>query len=195
MELRNGGGHSQKRNNSGSTRKEKSIFWTYVLWIIGGFAGAHHVYLERDAQAFIYFSTLGGYLGLGWLRDIYRIPSYVRDVNEHPNFVSDFKRKVRTNRKVRIEKNDRRSRFLARDRTSVTFRRERIESCDIHVRNTNRPRRRNLILKQRVWSLGFSHPSRRCGSPRQMRLRTFGPSCFATRFQRTKYLELISGTC
>lgn len=103
MELRNGE-HSEKKNTSGSTKREKSIFWAYVLWMIGGLVGAHHVYLERDAQAFIYFSTLGGYLGLGWLRDIYRIPSYVRDANEHPNFVNDFKRKVRTNRKVRIEK-------------------------------------------------------------------------------------------
>lgn len=99
MELQNGGGQSEKRNTSRSTKKKKSIFWTYVLWMIGGFVGAHHVYLERDAQAFVYFSTFGGYLGLGWFRDIYRIPSYVRDANDHPNFVNDFKQKVRANRK------------------------------------------------------------------------------------------------
>ncbi|XP_078041548.1 TM2 and DnaJ domain-containing protein wurst isoform X2 [Augochlora pura] len=80
-------------------RKRKSVFWTYVLWAFGGLFGAHHVYLERDKQAFVYFSTLGGYVGFGWLRDIYMIPWYVADANEDPRFVEDFKQKVRTNRK------------------------------------------------------------------------------------------------
>nr|XP_033330871.1 dnaJ homolog subfamily C member 22 [Megalopta genalis] len=80
-------------------RKRKSVFWTYVLWAFGGLFGAHHVYLERDKQAFVYFSTLGGYVGFGWLRDIYMIPWYVADANEDPRFLEDFKQKVRTNRK------------------------------------------------------------------------------------------------
>ncbi|KAK2587881.1 hypothetical protein KPH14_003978 [Odynerus spinipes] len=78
---------------------EKSKLWAYILWLFGGLFGAHHIYLERDAQAFVYFSTFGGYLGLGWLRDIYRIPSYVADANDDPAFVEEFKRKVRANRK------------------------------------------------------------------------------------------------
>ncbi|XP_054013596.1 dnaJ homolog subfamily C member 22 [Hylaeus anthracinus] len=82
-----------------SVKKEKSLFWTYVLWLFGGLVGAHHVYLERDAQAFVYFSTFGGYVGIGWLRDIYRIPSYVADANNDPRFLDDFKQTVRTNRK------------------------------------------------------------------------------------------------
>lgn len=97
MDLKNGG-HLEEKNKK-LKKKEKSIFWTYVLWMFGGLVGAHHVYLERDAQAFIYFSTLGGYVGLGWLRDIYRIPSYVQEANDHPNFLNDFKQKVRNNRK------------------------------------------------------------------------------------------------
>ncbi|XP_011636596.1 dnaJ homolog subfamily C member 22 [Pogonomyrmex barbatus] len=77
----------------------KSKFWAYVLWLFGGLFGAHHVYLGRDDQAFVYMSTLGGYVGCGFLRDIYRIPAYVAEANEDPSFIEDFKRKVRTNRK------------------------------------------------------------------------------------------------
>jgi len=87
-------------NKMSEDRKVKSKFWAYLLWLFGGFFGAHHVYLGRDDQAFIYISTFGGYIGFGWLRDIYRIPAYVADANDDPEFIEDFKRKVRTNRKV-----------------------------------------------------------------------------------------------
>ncbi|XP_076682060.1 TM2 and DnaJ domain-containing protein wurst [Andrena cerasifolii] len=93
-----GNGHMDGKGNT-SPAKEKSTFWAYVFWLFGGLVGAHHVYLERDAHAFVYFSTFGGYLGLGWLRDVFRIPSYVADANENPRFINEFKQKVRTNRK------------------------------------------------------------------------------------------------
>lgn len=81
-------------------KRKKSKFRAYLLWLFGGLFGAHHVYLGRDDQAFVYISTFGGYMGLGWLRDIYRIPAYVADANDDPAFIEDFKRKVKTNRKV-----------------------------------------------------------------------------------------------
>lgn len=81
-------------------RKVKSKFWAYLLWLFGGLFGAHHVYLGRDDQAFVYISTFGGYIGIGWLRDIYRIPAYVADASDDPAFIKDFKQKVRANRKV-----------------------------------------------------------------------------------------------
>lgn len=84
---------------SEDTMKTKSMFGTYLLWLFGGLFGAHHVYLGRDDQAFVYISTFGGYIGFGWLRDIYRIPAYVADANDDPTFIQDFKRKVRANRK------------------------------------------------------------------------------------------------
>ena len=31
------------------------------------------------SQAFVWWSTFGGFFGLGWLRDFFRIPSYVAD--------------------------------------------------------------------------------------------------------------------
>ncbi|XP_026673241.1 dnaJ homolog subfamily C member 22 [Ceratina calcarata] len=91
----NGHVDGQKEN----TRKRKSKLWAYVLWLFGGLFGAHHVYLERDLQALAYFSTFGGYFGLGWLRDIYRIPCYVRDANDDPNFLNEFKKNVKLYRK------------------------------------------------------------------------------------------------
>ncbi|XP_076286972.1 TM2 and DnaJ domain-containing protein wurst [Lasioglossum baleicum] len=90
-------GRDDERTNK-MERKPKSVFRTYVLWLFGGIFGAHHVYLGRDKQAIVYFSTLGGY-GFGWLRDIYRIPWYVADANDDPRFIEDFKQKVRINRK------------------------------------------------------------------------------------------------
>ncbi|XP_076764551.1 TM2 and DnaJ domain-containing protein wurst [Xylocopa sonorina] len=96
MEFQNG--HAERKAKE-VPKKRKSTFWAYILWLFGGLIGAHHVYLERDAHAFVYFTTFGGYFGLGWLRDIYRIPSYVRDANEDPIFVNNFKQIVRTNRK------------------------------------------------------------------------------------------------
>ena len=78
----------------------KTKFWAYFFWLFGGLFGAHHMYLGRDDQAFVYISTFGGYIGCGFLRDIYRIPAYVADANNDPAFIEDFKRKVRANRKV-----------------------------------------------------------------------------------------------
>jgi DnaJ homolog subfamily C member 22 len=65
----------------------KSTWKAYLLWICGGFLGLHHFYLGRDRHAFTWFSTLGGVFGLGWLREMTRIPSYVREANLEPEFV------------------------------------------------------------------------------------------------------------
>lgn len=81
---------------------QKNIFVAYFLWLFGGIFGLHHIYLGRDIQAFLYWSTLGGYIGIGWLRDIYRIPEYVADANEDPKFIKSFVEKVRLNEKVNM---------------------------------------------------------------------------------------------
>jgi TM2 domain-containing membrane protein YozV len=78
----------------------KSMFVTYVLWSIGGFFGLHHIYLERDAQAFLWWCTLGGYAGCGWLRDIYHIPEYVADANEDKKFMEKHIHRLRTHERV-----------------------------------------------------------------------------------------------
>lgn len=78
----------------------KSKLWAYFWWLFGGLFGAHHVYLGRDDHALIWFCTLGGYFGIGWLREIWRIPTYVADANDQPDYVNWFKHQVRASKKV-----------------------------------------------------------------------------------------------
>jgi|Transcript_84904 DnaJ family protein C protein 22 len=58
-----------------------SLVGAYFLWLCGGLFGVHHFYLKRDYQAFLWWTTLGG-LGFGWLRDSWRIPDYVAELNK-----------------------------------------------------------------------------------------------------------------
>jgi DnaJ family protein C protein 22 len=52
----------------------KSIILTYIFWAFGGWFGLHHFYLGRDKQAFVWWSLVAGYGGLGWVVDLFRIP-------------------------------------------------------------------------------------------------------------------------
>ena len=60
--------------------KEKSsthnIIIGYLLWIFG-FLGAHRFYYGKSISGTIYFFTLG-LLGIGWLIDLFLIPSMDR---------------------------------------------------------------------------------------------------------------------
>jgi TM2 domain-containing membrane protein YozV len=60
--------------------KEKSsthnIIIGYLLWIFG-FTGAHRFYYGKPKTGTIYFFTLG-LLGIGWLIDLFLIPSMDR---------------------------------------------------------------------------------------------------------------------
>lgn len=73
----------------------KSLFLTYLIWLIWGWFGLHHLYLGRDIQAFLWWSTIGGFFGLGWFRDLWRIPEYVDDANDERYYVEELKRKIR----------------------------------------------------------------------------------------------------
>lgn len=53
------------------------------------------MYLHRDAQAFLWWSTFGGYFAIGWIVDLFKIPAMVREVNEDPRFVREFVEKLR----------------------------------------------------------------------------------------------------
>lgn len=79
--------------------EKKSVLVTYIFWLIGGIFGLHHLYLRRDHQAFLYWSTLGGYFGVGWLHDIMTIPAMVREANLDPRFQDEFNRKLFMERK------------------------------------------------------------------------------------------------
>jgi len=65
----------------------KSLCLTYFFWFVGGWFGLHHLYLGRDRHAFLIWSTAGGYWGFGWFRDFLKIPTYVRDANEDPEYM------------------------------------------------------------------------------------------------------------
>ena len=76
-------------------KNRKSLLVTYIIWLMWGWFGLHHFYLGRDIQAFIWWSTIGGFFGLGWFRDLWRIPEYVDDANDEAYFVEELKRKIR----------------------------------------------------------------------------------------------------
>lgn len=75
--------------------RKKSLLVTYILWLVWGWLGVHHLYLCRDIQAFVWWSTIGGFFGLGWFRDLWRIPEYVDDANEDIYYMQDLKKKIR----------------------------------------------------------------------------------------------------
>lgn len=51
----------------------------YILWIFG-FTGSHRFYFGRPISGTLYFFTLG-LLGIGWLIDLFLIPSMDRHAN------------------------------------------------------------------------------------------------------------------
>ncbi|XP_065364560.1 dnaJ homolog subfamily C member 22 [Calliphora vicina] len=92
----NGKSHKFEAN---SMPPQKSLVTAYILWLFGGIFGLHHIYLHRDRHAFIWWCTLGGYFGVGWVFEIFNIPSYVRDANEDPKFIEEFVKKLQHYRK------------------------------------------------------------------------------------------------
>lgn len=53
-----------------------SVVMGYILWIFG-FTGAHRFYFGRPISGALYFCTFG-LLGIGWLVDLFLIPSMDR---------------------------------------------------------------------------------------------------------------------
>ncbi|XP_076452574.1 uncharacterized protein LOC143288158 [Babylonia areolata] len=57
-----------------------SLVDAYVLWFPLGLFGYHHFYLRNYSLGFLYHMTLG-LLGIGWLIDLFRMPSLVQEAN------------------------------------------------------------------------------------------------------------------
>ena len=74
-----------------------SLVVAYLLWLFGGWLGLHHLYLGRDNQALIWWATLGGAFGIGWLRDFVRMPDYVRQANKPHDYIEEVKERIRKN--------------------------------------------------------------------------------------------------
>lgn len=66
-----------------------NIVVAYVCWFFGGLGGLHHFYLGRDFHSFVWWSSLGG-LGLGWFRDLWRLPEYVFEANQDQRYINEF---------------------------------------------------------------------------------------------------------
>ncbi|XP_061189329.1 dnaJ homolog subfamily C member 22-like [Saccostrea echinata] len=69
------------------------IMIAYIFWLVGGWWGLHHFYLGRDRQAFIWWATFGGCFGLGWFRDLWRIPEYIFAANRDNGYLNEFEQK------------------------------------------------------------------------------------------------------
>jgi DnaJ family protein C protein 22 len=74
----------------------KSLLLTYILWLFGGWFGLHHLYLNRDRHAFTSLITFGLYFGIGWFRELWRIPEYVRDANEEEEYMIELNKQMRS---------------------------------------------------------------------------------------------------
>ncbi|KAL3885057.1 hypothetical protein ACJMK2_025241 [Sinanodonta woodiana] len=61
-------------------RNKVNISDAYVLWFPCGILGFHHFYLKNPGLGVLYFLTLGVF-GIGWLIDLFRIPSLVEEHN------------------------------------------------------------------------------------------------------------------
>ena len=60
-------------------RASHSVLIGYVLWIFG-FTGSHRFYFGKPISGTFYFCTLG-LLGIGWLIDLFLIPSLHRQAD------------------------------------------------------------------------------------------------------------------
>lgn len=59
---------------------KKSVGRAYLFWLFGGLAGAHRYYVGKWASAFTYTCSIG-FLGVGWLIDLFLVPFMVKDYN------------------------------------------------------------------------------------------------------------------
>lgn len=59
----------------------KSVGVAYLLWFFLGLFGVHRFYLGHTGMGCLYLLT-GGFFGIGWLVDLFLIPSMVEEANE-----------------------------------------------------------------------------------------------------------------
>jgi len=64
----------------------KSVLTTYLLWMMFGWLGVHHLYLRRYRHGFVWLWTLGGCCGVGWLLEFWRLSSYIDIANNRVSY-------------------------------------------------------------------------------------------------------------
>jgi len=60
---------------------ERELWVAYLLWLFLGLVGVHKFYLNKMGWGIIYLFT-GGFFLIGWLIDLFTLPSQVRAYNE-----------------------------------------------------------------------------------------------------------------
>ena len=64
-----------------TSMNEKETWVAYLLWFFLGLLGVHKFYLRQTGWGIVYILT-GGLFVVGWLLDLFTIPSQVRRANE-----------------------------------------------------------------------------------------------------------------
>ena len=59
---------------------KKDVLVAYILWLFLGIFGIHRFYLNDTGLGLLYLFTLG-FLGMGWLIDLFLIPGMVKREN------------------------------------------------------------------------------------------------------------------
>ena len=70
-------------HGAGVEYKRKSV--AYLLWLVFGPLGAYRFYLGHTATGVLYVCTCGLFL-VGWVIDLFMIPSYVKAWNHRVDF-------------------------------------------------------------------------------------------------------------
>lgn len=78
------------KSNEGKFEK-RYLDDAYLLWFPLGLLGFHHFYLNRRVWGLLYMFTLG-FLGVGWLIDLYRMQKLVKKCNEEIDEQADCPR-------------------------------------------------------------------------------------------------------
>lgn len=60
--------------------KERELWVAYLLWFFLGFVGVHKFYVNKMGMGILYIFT-GGLFVIGWLIDLFTLPSQVRKYN------------------------------------------------------------------------------------------------------------------
>lgn len=81
---------TNKKIVDASSVKRKNISDAYTLWFPFGLLGFHHFYLGNMLMGVVYFLTFGLF-GIGWLIDLFRIPSMVKTANAKDPTITEKK--------------------------------------------------------------------------------------------------------
>lgn len=70
----------EKELSADKLQPKKRLLTAYFLWLVGGYVGVHHLYLDRLTHGIAAGWSLN-FLLCGWVLDLFLMPSYVRDFN------------------------------------------------------------------------------------------------------------------